>query len=74
MICTDDSIRSLSADQKMAYIKPSLLAGLLRDPAAVLDQMMQLKRLLPGADVSRVAVGEPQLLLQVCAAPSRLLD
>ena len=57
------------AEAKVAYIKPSILAGLLGDPPVVLDRLLKLKELLPEADVGKIAVGQPQLLLQVCRLP-----
>jgi hypothetical protein len=56
---------AVCAEAKVAYIKPSILAGLLRDPAKILDKLVQLKQLLPDADVGKIAVAEPELLLQV---------
>lgn len=51
---------------QLACIEPVVLAGLLRDqPGALHHKMMQLKALLPGADVGRVAAAQPQLLLKV---------
>ncbi|GAB4820354.1 hypothetical protein N2152v2_007400 [Parachlorella kessleri] len=55
-------------EARVAYIKPSILAGLLGDPAVVLDRLLKLKDLLPEADVGKIAVGQPQLLLQDTAA------
>lgn len=52
-------------EPKLPYVKPSLLAELLRDPGAVMDKLLALKQLLPRADVGKVAVAQPQVLLEV---------
>lgn len=48
---------------RCAYIKPSTLAELLRDPAALVARLLQLRQLMPGADISALAAAEPELLL-----------
>ena len=51
----------------MAYVKPSTLAGLLRDTGAIVPRLISLKALLPDADVSTLAAARPELLLLVRA-------
>ncbi|KAL4420714.1 hypothetical protein ABPG75_010370 [Micractinium tetrahymenae] len=48
---------------RCAYIKPSTLAGLLRDPGSLVPRLISLRGLLPGADIGQVAAAEPELLL-----------
>lgn len=53
-----------SLSSKLAYIKPSLLAGLVKDPADVLDKLVQLRDIFPEADVEKIVVAQPELLLK----------
>lgn len=48
---------------RCAYIKPSTLASLLRDPGSLVPRLISLRQLLPGADIGQVAAAEPELLL-----------
>lgn len=48
---------------RCAFIKPSTLAGLLRDPGSLVPRLISLRQLLPGADIGQVAAAEPELLL-----------
>lgn len=49
---------------RCAYLKPSTLAALLRDPAgALVPRLLSLRELLPGCDIGAAAAAEPELLL-----------
>ena len=49
---------------RCAFIKPSTLAALLRDPAgALVPRLLSLRELLPGCDIGAAAAAEPELLL-----------
>jgi hypothetical protein len=48
---------------RLAFIKPGILANLLRDPDAIVPRLISLKNLLPAADISKMAAEHPELLL-----------
>ncbi len=50
---------------KVASIKPALLAEILSDPALVAERCVRLRDALPHANVSQMVALQPSLLLEV---------
>ncbi|KAL4857589.1 hypothetical protein ACK3TF_002438 [Chlorella vulgaris] len=48
---------------RCAYIKPSTLAELLRNPGNLVTQLLSLRQLLPKANISQLAAAQPEMLL-----------
>lgn len=64
---------------RLLRMSPKLLAALAADPALIAARLVELRALLPGADVAAVAGGRPSLLLppeweRVPAAAAALAD
>ena len=53
------------AGDKVASIKPALLAEILSDPAVVAERCVRLRDALPHANVSQMVALQPSLLLEV---------
>lgn len=64
--CVSTSLKCIKiyTGEKVASIKPSLLAGLLQQGSGLVTRLINLKNLFPDANISELAVREPQILLQ----------
>jgi hypothetical protein len=49
--------------EKIEKVKPSMLAALVQNPAAIASKLIQLKALLPGANIERLVLRDFLLLL-----------
>lgn len=53
------------AGERVASMKPALLAEILSDPALVADRCVRLRNALPHANVSQMVALLPSILLEV---------
>ena len=64
----------MSAGRKVKDLHPSILSALLRDPDKVAMTLVQLRELLPHANVSQLVARMPALLLKVTCWLACLAD
>jgi hypothetical protein len=56
---------ALPSRPKLASMRPTTLAALLREVNSVPGRLVALRESLPGADITKICVGLPDLLLLV---------
>ena len=65
--------------ERMHTLRPTVLARLLMDPAAVAERLLQLKLVFPGANVEQMVLRDTRLLVEqslaeISAAVAELRD